>query len=344
MRMVVIRPFFYFLLSQLLLNRCIGSTKFLEEKVIDMDSVKVIPKSYETYITQSWNWFCCVCKAQKKTGYSCIHYSKIQTIDSNLFLQGRLSSLAEECISSFKSQEERQRKCSYIWNFVNRERPDASENEKEEMFNTLLSKQEFCYSYVTSPQVLDESELPIFEKWNLGFRFDKVYQKEDYEKAIRVFEFFRCKTIGQYLDLYLSIDVVLMELVFLEWRDFGLANFGLDMAHTYSLPSYAYQVWLYKSKPNVDLLTDYRMLRIFESAKRGGYSGGLGCRLSVSNNVALGQLYDKDNPHMELLDLDVGLFVLYLTGECLCVIFRCDKAPLYLTVSAGLSVGLSVGL
>ena len=232
-----------------------------------MDSITVIPRSYETYISQSWHWHCKKCKAERKIGFSCPHFSKIQTLDTNLFLQGCLSSLADEFISSLKSEEERKTRCSFIWNFIREKRPDAPENKKQEMFDLLLSKQEFCYSYISSGQILDEPSLPAYEKWNEGFRFQEIYEKKDYDKAVRVFDLFQCRTIGQYLDLYLTIDLVLMELVFLEWREFGLTNFGLDMLHTYSLPSYSYQVWLYQSKPNIDLLTNYRMLRIFERGK-----------------------------------------------------------------------------
>ena len=193
-----------------------------------MDTIRVIPKSYETYITESFHFFCEECKVQKKIGYSCDHYSKIQTIDSNLFLQGRLSSLADEYVRSLKTEEERRDKCSYIWNYVASKRADASEDVKQEMFNLLLSKQEFCYSYITSDKILEESSLPCFSKWNEGFTFDKVYEKKDYDKALRVFNLFQCKSIGQYLDIYLTIDVILMELIFLEWREFGLTNYGLD--------------------------------------------------------------------------------------------------------------------
>ena len=121
--------------------------------------------------------------------------------------------------------------------------------------------------------------------------------------------------ISSYLDIYLTIDLLLLEVIFLDWRKFGMDNFGLDMSLSYSLPSYTMQIWLYQSRPNIDLIGDFKILRLFELAKRGGFSGSLGIRFAEANTPSIPQLYRPDERTMELLDLDVVSLYSFILGQ-----------------------------
>ena len=51
---------------------------------------------------------------------------------------------------------------------------------------------------------------------------------EDYDFYIHVSEVFGIKTLREYLELYLAIDVLLLADVFEQFRDVSMESFGLD--------------------------------------------------------------------------------------------------------------------
>ena len=59
-------------------------------------------------------------------------------------------------------------------------------------------------------------------------------KEEDYEHANRTWKEFGLKDLGEYHDLYLKTDVILLANVFEEFRKVCLKNYGLDPAHFYT--------------------------------------------------------------------------------------------------------------
>ena len=62
---------------------------------------------------------------------------------------------------------------------------------------------------------------------------------QDYEHAHRVWSKFGTKDLGEYHDLYLKTDVILLAEVFEAFRKVCLDNYGLDAAHFYTAPGLA---------------------------------------------------------------------------------------------------------
>ena len=60
---------------------------------------------------------------------------------------------------------------------------------------------------------------------------------ENYEHARKVWKEF--KSLGEYHDLYLETDVILLSNVFEAFREVCLKNYGLDPAHFYTAPGLA---------------------------------------------------------------------------------------------------------
>ena len=95
-----------------------------------------------------------------------------------------------------------------------------------------------------------------------------------------MWEHFECKTFGDYHDLYLLTDVLLLADVMENFRDMVMEFYGLDPAHYISLPMLSWDAML-KTRKEVDinrvpsgnplkleLLTDADACSMVEKAQR----------------------------------------------------------------------------
>ncbi len=62
---------------------------------------------------------------------------------------------------------------------------------------------------------------------------------EDYSHAQKVWNAFGCKTMGDYHDLYMKTDVLLLADVMEDFRDMCASEYGLDPLHYYTVPGLA---------------------------------------------------------------------------------------------------------
>ena len=94
--------------------------------------------------------------------------------------------------------------------------------------------------------------------------------KIDYAHANNVFKKFDINNLGEYYDLYVRSDTLLLADIFENFRQSCLENYELDPAHFVSLPGLAWQACLKKTNVELELLTDYDMLLMVEEGIRGG--------------------------------------------------------------------------
>lgn len=66
-----------------------------------------------------------------------------------------------------------------------------------------------CYDYINSHNVLNETQLPPIQAFKSTLTGEDI-TKEDYNRAQLVWEKFNCKTMNDYLHLYLEQDVLLL--------------------------------------------------------------------------------------------------------------------------------------
>ena len=81
---------------------------------------------------------------------------------------------------------------------------------------------------------------------------------------------FKLKTLGEYHNLYLKTDVLLLSNVSETFRNTCLEYYKLDPAHFYTSPRLAWQATLKKTNVRLKLSTDPDMLLMFEKGIRGG--------------------------------------------------------------------------
>ena len=97
--------------------------------------------------------------------------------------------------------------------------------------------------------------------------------------------------MGDYHDLYLKTDVILLANIFESFRKVCSDNYGLDPVHFYTAPGLARKACLKKTGVNLELLKDPDMLLMFEYGIRGGITQSVHKWANV-NNPYMGCEYD----------------------------------------------------
>ena len=127
---------------------------------------------------------------------------------------------------------------------------------------------------------------------------------DDYQHAQEVWTTFDCQTIGDYHDLYLRTDVLLLADVFENFRKTAMATYGLDPAHYLTLPGYSWDCLLKLTNVELELLTDSNMYLFVEKGLRGGISM-VSHRHAIANNPQM-ENYDPEQPTSFLQYLDAN--------------------------------------
>ncbi|MCG7869684.1 MAG: DNA polymerase, partial [Candidatus Thiodiazotropha taylori] len=178
-----------------------------------------------------------------------------------------------------------------------------SETNGSEEAQLLLRKGVYPYEYMDSFEKFEESELPPKEKFYSSIKKEHV-SDEDYEHAKTVFSTFAMSSLGEYHDLYLKSDVVLLADVFEAFRNLCLKQYELDPCHFYTSPGLSWSACLKMTKVQLELLTDIDKILMVESGIRGGISQ-ISNRYEKANNPYL-EDYDPSKASTYLLDLDAN--------------------------------------
>ena len=109
---------------------------------------------------------------------------------------------------------------------------------------------------------------------------------------------------GQYHDLYLKTDVILLADVFENFRNMCQTYYQLNPAHYYSSPGFAWEAMLKMSGVKLQLLDDINMVLMIESGMRGGISMVTKKYATANNPLVPG--YDPSKPNTWLTYLDMN--------------------------------------
>ena len=129
--------------------------------------------------------------------------------------------------------------------------------------------------------------------------------EEDYQHAKRVWEEFGIRDLGDYHDLYLRTDVVLLANVYEAFRDTCLRHYKPDPAHFYTSPWLAWKACLKCTGIKLEVLTDPDMLLMFEQGIRGGITQAVH-KYALANNKYMGDKFHPKSESSYLQYLDVN--------------------------------------
>ena len=90
---------------------------------------------------------------------------------------------------------------------------------------------------------------------------------DDYTHAKNVWKTFHMQFMGDYHDLYLKTDVLLLADVFENFRKECLEYYALDSAHYYTAPGLSWDAALKMTKVNLELQDDIEMHLMVEKGK-----------------------------------------------------------------------------
>ena len=103
---------------------------------------------------------------------------------------------------------------------------------------------------------------------------------------------FEIKHLGEYHDLYVQSNTLLLADVFENFRNMCINIYELDPANFHSAPGLAWQAALKMTKVKLDLLTDIDMLLMVEKSVRGVICHSI-YRYAKANNKDM-KNYDKN--------------------------------------------------
>ena len=177
----------------------------------------------------------------------------------------------------------------------------TSEAFSGERLALMKEKGVYPYDYMDSFQKFSQTQLPKRDDFYSLLTNEEISESE-YAHAQKVWKTFGIENMGQYHDLYLKSDVLLLADIFENFREQYLHIYGLDPAHYVSLPSSSWDAMQKMTGVRLDLLTDVDMLNFIERGMRGGIST-ITHRHAVANNKYM-KNYDpqKESSYIPYLD------------------------------------------
>ena len=110
----------------------------------------------------------------------------------------------------------------------------------------MLRKGVYLYEYMDSWEKFNETSLPIKEDFYSHLNVEDI-EDIDYRHGNNLFNNFKVNKLGDYHDLYVQSDTLLLANVFENFRDTCINVYELDPAHFLSLPGLAWQACLKKT-------------------------------------------------------------------------------------------------
>ena len=173
---------------------------------------------------------------------------------------------------------------------------------KDNKLDLMARKGVYPYDYMDSFEKFN-SPLPKKEEF-FSILNNKHISNEDYEHAKNVWNTFNLKNMGEYHDLYLKSDILLLVDVFENFRKTCLEYYKLDPCHYFTSPGLSWDAMLKMTDIKLELITDIDMFQFIEKGMRGGISY-IANRYGKANNRYMKD-YNKDEPSKYIIYLDAN--------------------------------------
>ena len=174
----------------------------------------------------------------------------------------------------------------------------------EKCLDLLTEKGVYPYDYMNAFDKFNDEHLPSKEQFYSRLTEEDI-TNDDYNKVKQIWKHFGIKNMGEYHDLYLKTDVLLLTDVFENFRDMCLSYYGLDPVYYYTLPNFAFDAMLKLTGIEIDLVYNQEMYEMIEAGLRGGMTQTT-CKKVEANNKYMGSDYDKNTASSYINYLDAN--------------------------------------
>ncbi|XP_068675675.1 uncharacterized protein [Montipora foliosa] len=178
----------------------------------------------------------------------------------------------------------------------------TAEEFKGKKFDLMSKKGVYPYDFMDSFEKFDE-KLPSKEDF-YSILNDEHISGKDYQHAQTVWGTFSLKNMGEYHDLYLKSDILLLADVFENFRQTCLQYYKLDPCHYFTSPGLSWDAMLKMTDIKLELMTDIDMFQFIEKGMRGGISY-IANRYCKANNKYM-KKYDEKAPSKYIMYLDAN--------------------------------------
>ena len=254
---------------------------FIKELGGRASDMEVIAKNKEDYI--SFSIKVPVDSYIDKNGDEKDKLFELRFIDSFKFMSSSLDSLTKNLVRGGKK----------LFGF---------EDYSELQYGLLTRKEVYSYKYINSWDQFNETQLPPIDAFYSNLNMSSI-SEDHYQHAQKVWKDFEIQNLGDYRDLYLRKNVVLLANMYEAFRDTCLTHYKLHPAHFYTSPLLAWRACLKCTGIRLELLTDPDMLLMFELGIRGGITQAVR-KYALANNKYMGYKFDpnEDTTYLQYLD------------------------------------------
>ena len=178
----------------------------------------------------------------------------------------------------------------------------TSQKFKGKKLDLMSQKGVYPYDFMDSFDKFKE-KLPSKEDFYSILNDEHITDK-DYQHAQTVWDTFSLKTMGEYHDLYLKSDILLLADVFENFRRTCLEYYKLDPCHYFTSPGLSWDAMLKMTDIKLELMTDIDMFQFIEKGMRGGISY-IANRYGKANNKYM-KTYNEKAPSKYIMYLDAN--------------------------------------
>ena len=171
-----------------------------------------------------------------------IHNNKCADCKSNLdYIKTKNEKLILECYNCKqryrkKFNKELIKRFASTYEFYNNDTTGSSSSERINKFVLLLRKGVYPYEYADTWERFSEISLPSKEDFYSNLNMEDI-SDIDYRHANNVFKVFKLENLGNFHDLFVQSNTLLLADVFNNFRDMCFKEYELDPAHFLSLPN-----------------------------------------------------------------------------------------------------------
>ena len=173
---------------------------------------------------------------------------------------------------------------------------------KGKRLNLMSQKGVYPYDFMDSFEKFNQRVLPNKDQF-YSILNDQHITDDEYDHANKVWNTFMIKTMGEYLDLYLASDMLLLTDVFENFRKTCMQYYKLDPCHYFTSLGLSWDAMLKMTNIKLEFMTDIDMFHFIEKGM-GGRVSYIANRYGNANKYL--KEYDEKAPSKYIMYLDAN--------------------------------------